>query len=74
MNNEENSECDICESRVIKNRTNFIDSYHDSLSTRSAEASKISLAKLSIDLYVSFLLTNLIFEDTGLIGHLEKYG
>jgi hypothetical protein len=31
MNNEENSEYDICENRVIKNRTNFIDSYYDSL-------------------------------------------
>ena len=29
--NEENSEYDICENRVIKNRTNFIDSYYDSL-------------------------------------------
>jgi hypothetical protein len=31
MNNEENSEYDICENRVIKNRTNIIDSYYDSL-------------------------------------------
>lgn len=31
MNNEENSEYDICENRVIKNGTKFIDSYYDSL-------------------------------------------
>ena len=31
MNNEENREHDLCENRVIKNSTDFIDNYYDSL-------------------------------------------